>query len=193
MPNWCTNRLLIVPDGVAGKSQLRDLWSRLEPNIVTGSEKPWDDQLHLLDTFVPMPEKYEGTVEGSESRPADDGLTWYAWQRKNWGTKWGDCEGSVLERTDDRLVLQFETPWGPPEPGLVRVQDLFPDLVFVCGWYGEASDEDQGQFWIPEDVDPDEVDPDGITLVETREETDEDGDDDYTYTVMFFPEFPAET
>jgi hypothetical protein len=105
-----------------------------------------DDSLNLLQTFVPMPDKYEGTVEGTNRKTADDGQTWYNWQIQRWGVKWGDCKGEILDATDDRVTLWFSTPWGPPVEGLKAISVQYPHLIFEVEWDEESPS--QGQFEI---------------------------------------------
>lgn len=62
---------------------------------------------------------------------------WYDWSLKHWGTKWNAREAIVLHRAEGRLVVQFDTPWSPPE-------QIFDKLVtdgfeVNCMW----QDEDQ--------------------------------------------------
>lgn len=44
--------------------------------------------------------------------------SWYEWQNKNWGTKWGTYELTVTElKTDGSpVIIKFESAWGPPNP-----------------------------------------------------------------------------
>jgi hypothetical protein len=36
---------------------------------------------------------------------------WYKWNVLNYGTKWGDCETTLLIETVDKIVFVFNSPW----------------------------------------------------------------------------------
>ena len=78
----------------------------------------------------------------------DDGLTiqtvmdgynngGYEWCRANWGTKWNACHVSLEERDQDseKAVLHFETAWQPPEPVIVKLVGMFPELEFYHEYF----------------------------------------------------------
>jgi hypothetical protein len=127
MPNWCSNNVTITGD----TEEVRAFVDRIQDN-------PGPDGLQLLQTFVPMPSKYVGTVEGSPRQAADDGLTWWDWQIKNWGVKWGDTNLFIDDACDDYVILNFSTPWGPPVEGLLAISRLFPSLTIVDDWDEES-------------------------------------------------------
>lgn len=67
-------------------------------------------------------------------------LNWYDWAKKNWGTKWGAYDVSIIKQEDSRLVLQFDTAWNCPTT-------IFDDLVadgfeVNCFW----QDEDESNY-----------------------------------------------
>jgi len=138
MPNWCRNMLYVTARHDENDEEALQLNAFREKLLAGVDEAPESPRLHLLDTFVPMPAKYEGTVEGSDRIAADDGLTWWDWQRFNWGVKWGDCQGEVL--ADDQVVmtLVFDTPWGPPTEGIQRISSDYPRLHFYLDWEEES-------------------------------------------------------
>lgn len=61
--------------------------------------------------------------------------TWYDWSIDNWGTKW-----NAMNVTWENETLVFETAWNHPEPVLVELSNLFPQ-VQICLEY---ADEDTG-------------------------------------------------
>jgi hypothetical protein len=153
MPNWCKNDLLITcdehPDAL---KQLTEFTTRLEAShgVYDEGYRAGQEYYLLLDTFVPMPEKYRGTVSGSPSvhKAADDGLTWYEWAIANWGTKWSDADTTIEDSYrfpgDDgtefvsELRLRFDTPWCPPEQALLSISAQFPLLTFFDDWDEES-------------------------------------------------------
>ena len=83
--------------------------------------------LCLTDIFDPMPDKYRDTVSGSNPVYADDGLTWYEWATEHWGTKWGTYEEQIVEITDDRITIEFQSAWNPPMRFLRRLDQPLGD------------------------------------------------------------------
>lgn len=54
---------------------------------------------------------------------------WYDWCCDNWGTKWNSCDCTVIEDSDTHIVYGFQTAWTEPEPVVVRLSTLFPDVT----------------------------------------------------------------
>ena len=66
--------------------------------------------------------------------------TWYEWSITNWGTKWnayGYEEGTDYSACDE---LTFQTAWSAPHPILIKLSEMFPEIVFKHQW----ADEDIG-------------------------------------------------
>lgn len=65
--------------------------------------------------------------------------TWYSWCVANWGTKWDASDVSVGSKLDgprtSEVTIHFQTPWGPPSEGMVRVSEMFPDLTFRLEYF----------------------------------------------------------
>lgn len=40
---------------------------------------------------------------------------WYDWSIQNWGTKWNAYSVSVIEASDTKLVIEFNTAWSTPQ------------------------------------------------------------------------------
>jgi hypothetical protein len=49
---------------------------------------------------------------------------WYDWAVRNWGTKWNSSDGIYENDT-----LSFQTAWSLPEPVLVKLSEMFPDVT----------------------------------------------------------------
>ncbi len=62
--------------------------------------------------------------------------TWYDWRREHWGTKWNSYENSVI----DANTIAFETAWLFPEPVIIQLSKMYPDLGVEVWW----ADEDMG-------------------------------------------------
>ena len=134
MPNWCDNEVEVTgpPEELMGFAEaLKATWTDF------GDDSGGSYQ--LCEGLVPMPEKYVGTVKGSPSIEvkADDGLTWYDWCIENWGTKWGDSHTEALF-LEDRVLVNFLTPWGPPAIALLTISKRFPGLTFRVSFEEES-------------------------------------------------------
>ena len=62
--------------------------------------------------------------------------TWYDWCIENWGTKWNAYENATI----DQDTISFETAWSFPEPVIVQLSKMYPDLEVEAWW----ADEDVG-------------------------------------------------
>jgi len=71
--------------------------------------------------------------------------TWYDWAIENWGTKWGAYDVCVPEIKPlskagcIRASIRFDSAWGPPEPVIRRMIEMFPKCrVTLRYWEGGA-------------------------------------------------------
>jgi len=119
MPNWCRNNLTI-------ESSDSKLIEKFKLAL---------DSDGLFQTIKPNP-----TGEWS-----------YAWSVENWGTKWdvrGD-EVNVIQLDDDRIIVEFDTAWGPPISFYEYLEELGYEVsamyneegMAFCGIYTEGNDE----------------------------------------------------
>ena len=120
MPNWCTNKLY-----VAGPKEDLD-------RFFEGIQESEDGELSIMKSYLPMPEELHGTKS-----PGDE-PNWYDWQLENWGCKWGDCDLSFEDQSEDYLIIEYDTPWGPCNQGILGVAKLFPTLFFEVEYYEEG-------------------------------------------------------
>lgn len=91
----------------------------------------------MCKTYVPMPKAVEETKVGdSNDKPMksfDDPDGWYGWAVKNWGSKWGDYEGEIIDRGNSK-VYAYTTAWSPVGDALRTISRQFPTLGFVTSW-----------------------------------------------------------
>jgi hypothetical protein len=54
--------------------------------------------------------------EQRELRRYCGAVTWYEWQNKEWGTKWGtyDTKARVIDTDGSPVVIEFQSAWVPP-------------------------------------------------------------------------------
>lgn len=54
--------------------------------------------------------------------------SWYDWNIKHWGTKWGAYDYEPRSREPGAFVFKFETAWSVPTPILAKLAELYPEL-----------------------------------------------------------------
>lgn len=59
------------------------------------------------------------------------------WNRENWGTKWNAYDMRPVEADETKLILRFETAWGPPYPWLAAILNHL-NLPFDHNWMSEG-------------------------------------------------------
>lgn len=109
MSNWCSNKLTITGNK-ENLTVFKDQVKGIETDI-------------CLNNLVPMPKELEGTVS-----PGDK-PNWYDWRIRNWGIQW-DVEAHLVDKSDDTLIYEFDSPWCPPYGWIRKVALMFPDLSF---------------------------------------------------------------
>lgn len=98
------------------------------------------DEDHEVDfsILVPAPlNMWWGSV-GSLHEKAF-GRTRLDWAHEQWGTKWNAYSHHPVERTDDTMILRFETAWRPPYPWLAAVFNKFV-ISFDHNWFDEGAE-----------------------------------------------------
>ena len=154
MPNHFTTILTVQAKGVEHVSDLMafirkytdlDGYAPIAPpntkHEFSDADRPErETEIRLSTAFRPMPLKYVGTVDGSHSVTADDGLTWYSWAIQNWGTKWGTYDESHMI-SDDRIVIEMQSAWGPPGELIKFISEAYPNLSFEANGYDEGDDD----------------------------------------------------
>ena len=84
-------------------------------------------------------------------RPNPSGEWDYGWSVENWGVKW-DVSGDdiqVVQVDEDRIIICFDTAWGPPialyeyleEQGYDVVGMYYEPGMAFCGIYNNGFDE----------------------------------------------------
>lgn len=152
MPNWCSNNLVIRGD----KTKITDLIGR-----VTKTDDNGNVYYDILGSLLPTPIELIETMAGGYGRNEDGtkkpeqieleakeqaniekfgNKNWYDWNIVNWGTKWGDSDTHIVAQYEDMVEFAFETAWSPPETGIAKISELFPELSFVVSYTEEGMD-----------------------------------------------------
>ncbi len=170
MPNWCFNTLTIQ----GPREQLDSIKNKLNSPF-TRQHENWDieSQSMKIETYtynnpvfafwnIISPTDLEAYVKQPDhSLPIGEQMKfqtndWYAWNVRNWGTKWdvavlNDEKYSNTELIEDMnngedqwLVYRFDTAWSPPHPAVQKLSKLVPNCVVTLdyeeetGWGGET-------------------------------------------------------
>jgi hypothetical protein len=126
MPNWCYNRVEIYG---ADAEKIADK--------IASEETPFD-----FAKIIPEPDYDKIEVEPTfEKEDSDFRMpTWWDWRVQNWGTKWNSSECEVTIMDDAQVEFTFNTAWGPPEPIIHKLRELYPD-VSITAFYDEPGME----------------------------------------------------
>ena len=127
--------------------------------FIAGLDRDDREHYRILVSYFPCPRELETTVSGwsndeavqaerekqYEANKAKYGhKDWYDWQYDKWGTKWGDCETTLVNPPYDDLFdfvsadFFFQTAWGPATDGFIEVSRRFPEILFHF-WYDEEA------------------------------------------------------
>lgn len=159
MPNWCMNELTIKgPRDERNRfmAMIRTdeeerpyaIFQRIIPMPVEleGTTSPAPDSPEPHPNWAVMLANGEITQEWYdvlcaenvaryESKQAAIAATgyasWWEWQHANWGVKWGDSDTYLVDHDDSLTSMKFDTPWGPPDTGMMKVSAKFPTLTFL--------------------------------------------------------------
>lgn len=104
---------------------------------------------------------------------------WYDWSCSNWGTKWNTYDFKRRESADGRLVFQFQTANGVPEPVFAKLTEMYPEVVFDTVSIDEGGPEYVGRFTATERrLDKVEHSPDRYMMVYGRKPYSDDDENE---------------
>ena len=86
--------------------------------------------------IVPMPRIVRDSTKysvSSDDRTKNAARNWYDWCIMNWGTKWNAYDTNVV---GDAVI--FDTAWSFPEPVILALSKLFPELTITCSYVDEG-------------------------------------------------------
>ena len=70
---------------------------------------------------------------------------WYDWCNMNWNTKWNACGYEPGQDYSKGEYLWFQTAWDQPEPILVTLSEMFPEVEITHEWANEDFSMGSGQ------------------------------------------------
>lgn len=167
MPNWCFNEV-VISGSAADIKKIYEKFDCANNKFSFQSYMPVPkDLLHVQDGSLTIKGvKYDKwyqdpdteeciplTEENKHSLMTKYGATCaFDWRMKHWGTKW-DAQIHSLNTwiSEDGscgdIMVNFDTPWGPPEMIYEQLVKEFPDVNFdwfykepgmrIAGWLGE--------------------------------------------------------
>lgn len=139
MPNWCENTLRIR----GKKEDLQAFIKKLE------DAKEEDRDICIFRTFRPMPEEYKASTSPNRDEKLASELLekygasdWYNWANINWGTKWGCCDTSWLNKEPIvtnygdlyDIEMYYQTAWGPGDDCLEEIFQELNNLSFFLAY-----------------------------------------------------------
>lgn len=163
MPNHVTNRLTITGDEhslseIFGacfrkqKHEVPDYWREKANNaeLEQKDRQEWIDRITELEAkepydvfdfnrIIPAPAFiFTGDALTGGSREETTGRNWYKLNASRWGTKWNAYDMYIVEHTESKLVIKFDTAWNIPDPVIKELVTWFPELMFFHEFYDEG-------------------------------------------------------
>jgi len=149
MPNWCSNKIIIIGD----KSKIIEILEKL-------GTIPVSTKNVLFETLI-----------GKD--PDFDKIGWHESNLKNFGTKWDVCpDDSNIEFSEDQITMTPQTAWSPPVPFCITLAKEYGVQVEIiysepgCDFAGRNLINESGDVIEEEDYDYNEgmfiLDPDGF-------------------------------
>lgn len=142
MPNWVSTTMNVK----GSEESVKRFVNRISDN-------------RILESYVPCPQDLRNIDAGSWSSDTDKQSEtdkkyqrnielyghkdWYDWSCAVWGTKWGDCDTSIEEPTEQsdgswEVQAHFQTAWSSATEGFIQVSKMFPTLLFTFDYDEEA-------------------------------------------------------
>lgn len=116
MPNWVNNRVQFACD--------QETFEKIAEAVKS------DERVFDFEKIIPMPDYiYRGNLGRAEEIKYGTN-NWYDWSIQNWGTKWNASNSDLVDLFDDRHEFEFDTAWSDPEPVLLKLSEMFPDVIF---------------------------------------------------------------
>ena len=135
MPNWVRNEITI-------KGSKKDL----DDFVANYFSKNDEDNTYFdFDKVIPEPRREEccpkdcirkegDAIEIFSDRPW---FNWYAWRYKHWGVKWNSSDTYFVRESNNRLIVEFNTPWASPQNIFNALKTQNPFLDFKIEVIGE--------------------------------------------------------
>lgn len=163
MPNWVDNELTISGDKET-IAELRDQLSKPYETIqnrynretrvferenvtVSGDFLLWNIVRPLdIEAYLEQPAKPDlpadagfGDIVADFNKSVAEGMDWYNWNIRNWGTKWElSPDSTSVTIAETSLSYYFQTAWSPIEAALDNLALQYPTLSFTYRFIEEG-------------------------------------------------------
>lgn len=154
MPNWVENWVT-----VAGDKETLDAFVSKMSTPISGRQRNYEagkgvwEEVGPIETafsyhnILPVPtnilDQYYTDADGTEGPN-----NWYNWNCRVWGVKWDCAEASVERESDEKVAIQFQSPWSAPVGIFEALVQQYPTLHFEFhyeeeqGWGGVFESKD---------------------------------------------------
>lgn len=155
MPNWVTNRIRIEGSEEMLTFILKRHVKKSKWKDYSGKER--EDDFFDFNSIIPQPGSPEEcpdefrldiNPDSAVGVPEDkQWFNWYAWNCRNWGTKWGAKETQICGAPKDgEIEIWFDTAWSPSLPIYERFASMYPDLKMEIAYVEEQGPLYTGKF-----------------------------------------------
>lgn len=69
---------------------------------------------------------------------------WYAWNNRNYGTKWGDCRTQLIKNEPNEICFDYDSAWSPAIPISALIVEKFE--VDVIHRFYSIENMDEGKY-----------------------------------------------
>lgn len=108
-----------------------------------------EDVVIDFSKILPVPDYiFQGDLDAKAEKEHGEN-TWYKWNIKNWGTKWGAYETRIETQSDWKVVIRFTTAWSYPEPIINKIFESNQGIAFEFiaaddgGWFALRKSRDE--------------------------------------------------
>lgn len=163
MPNHCYNKLEIYSYGEENSPSIEEIkqaiTSRDQPAIDFNKIIPRPEILNRTVSGAHTFKDAEGNeitarswFEGEDGKsrlptPEEQAEldeigcnNWYDWSIRYWGTKWNAYDEDIIEEDSETYIICFHTAWGPPEPVITKLREMYPDVHIGGHFIGEGNE-----------------------------------------------------
>lgn len=126
MIDWATTKLFIT----GSATEIQQFRSDCIKDYL---DDGYEDTRLDFEALVPTPAVFLKHFEDLDNRissvpPLVDGLNWYDWRRKFWGTKWNSHALQEISFNNEFYQCIFDTPWCCPGPIIAAIAKKYPSF-----------------------------------------------------------------
>ncbi len=126
---YLTERLTLDPTAVGLGNYISNMFCENWQDEVINRIQSSEYVLSRMDDLYEMGKQYISNIKNYGFS------TWYDWCRVVWGTKWNATSNSFDKEMNNDI--QFDTAWNTPEPIIIGLSEMFPDVTFTVKYADE--------------------------------------------------------